>query len=215
MRAFTLTVAPGEIVALTGPSGVGKSSVLGALLGYVPHTGRVTLDGEPFRGIPDVAWMGQQPQLNPGTVGDNIRLGDEDADPALAVAAAVVAGLDIALDAVVDATGGGLSGGQVQRVALARAVHRLWARRLRVLLLDEPTAALDAAREGAVWRGLAALAATGVAILVTTHRPVLAVDADETPGHPFPDDGDPAHRPVAADGAVPTVTRVILLERVG
>lgn len=174
-------VAPGSLVAVTGPSGSGKSTFFAALLGFAPvAAGQLSWDGGPLgdRGRELVAWAGQSPMLLAGTVADNVRLGDEAADPALLDRAFAVAGVDVPAERVLGQGGAGLSGGQAQRVAIARAVHRLLARRLPLLLLDEPTSAQDAGRESALVDGLRELCDGGVAVLVATHRPALLDAAD-------------------------------------
>ncbi|WP_026378747.1 thiol reductant ABC exporter subunit CydD [Agromyces italicus] len=174
-------VAPGSLVAVIGPSGSGKSTLFAALLGFAPiAAGEVSWDGRSLgnRGRELVAWAGQSPVLLAGSVAENVRLGDETADPALLERAFAVAGVEVAAGLVLGPGGSGLSGGQAQRVAIARAVHRLLARRLPLLLLDEPTSAQDAGREQALVEHLRALCDGGVTVLVATHRPALVAAAD-------------------------------------
>ena len=190
LPAVSLTVAPGEVVLVEGPSGAGKSSVVAAILGFAEHEGRVSVDGVTDaaarrRGI---AWSGQRPGLVAGTIADNVALGD-DAPDAVRVAAALrraqAGDLDPGL--VLGAAGAGLSGGQAQRVAIARALYRLdrlgggdaraprdEARttpgRAGILILDEPSSALDASTEAALWRELRATADGGAGVLLVSHR---------------------------------------------
>ena len=117
-----------------------------------------------------IAWAGQTPSLLAGTIASNVRLGDEDAAPALLARALELAGVELDPDRVLGPAGAGLSGGQAQRVATARAIHRLLARDARLLLLDEPASAQDADREAQLARRLRELAAEGRIVLVTTHR---------------------------------------------
>ncbi|MFC9918901.1 thiol reductant ABC exporter subunit CydD [Agromyces binzhouensis] len=175
-----LDAARGELVALTGASGSGKSSLLAAMLGFADRTGRLELDGLPLgagtRRL--VAWSGQAPQLVEGTIAANIRLGSEDADPALLDRAVAVAGVDVDPGLQLGPAGAGLSGGQAQRVAVARAVHRALATDAPLVLLDEPTSALDAGRERAMAAALEDLARSGRIVVVATHRGALADAAD-------------------------------------
>jgi ATP-binding cassette subfamily C protein CydD len=189
-----LDLAPGEVVALTGPSGCGKSSLLLALLGLLPcdgrpARGRVAVGGSPVADLDldalhgQVAWLPQHPALLPGSLRDNVtswRPGASDDDVAAAARAAgldeVVAELPAGWDTRVGTGGHGLSAGQRQRLALARV--RL--RPARLLLLDEPTAHLDAGTEQRVAGLLAEARRDGRTVLVVTHRPSLQSLADRT-----------------------------------
>lgn len=172
----SLDAMPGEVIAVTGASGSGKSSLLAAMIGLADANGELLLDGAPLgassRGR--VAWSAQSPALLAGSITSNVRLGDHDADPALAVRACDLAGVDLNPELVLGPGGTGLSGGQAQRVATARAIHRLLARDARLLLLDEPSSAQDAARETHLADTLDSLAAEGCIIVVATHRSALA-----------------------------------------
>jgi ATP-binding cassette subfamily C protein CydD len=187
LSGVSLRIMPGERVALIGPSGSGKSTLLALLLGFVtPTAGRVVVggvdlaDADPDAWRRAVAWVPQRPHLFAGTLADNIRLGAPDAPPEAvraAVSAAaldeVVAGLPEGLDTVLGERGYGLSSGQRQRVALARA----FLRDAPLVLLDEPTAQLDAASEAAVCEATARLVA-GRTTLLVAHRPALLRLAD-------------------------------------
>lgn len=187
LRDVTLTIRPGERIAVIGPSGAGKSTLLHLLLGFVtPTTGRVTVDGVDLARVdPDawrrrLAWVPQRAHLFAGSLADNIRLGTPDApDTALARAVAgaaldeVVAALPDGLATVLGEHGHGLSSGQRQRVALARA----FLRDAPLVLLDEPTARLDSASEAVVLAATRRLVAGRTALLVA-HRPALLEDAD-------------------------------------
>ena len=182
LDGFDLEARPGDVVAITGESGSGKSSLLAALLGFAEADGDVVLDGRPLTpgDRASIAWAGQTPALLAGTVADNVRLGDEHADPALLGRAMELAGVDLAPELRLGPSGGGLSGGQAQRVATARAIHRLLARDARLLLLDEPGSAQDPEREARLAEQLRVLAAEGRVVLVATHRSGLADAADRT-----------------------------------
>ncbi|HEY3711189.1 MAG TPA: thiol reductant ABC exporter subunit CydD [Amycolatopsis sp.] len=175
-----LTLRPGEPVALVGPSGAGKSTMLAVLLGFVPPTaGRVLVDGvdlreldhEQWRG--DLAWLPQRPTLFSGTVAGNIAMGGPRDVVAAARAAAlddVVATLPQGYATRIGELGTGLSAGQRQRVGLARALARTDA---SLVLLDEPTARLDAGTERTVLDGARHLLPGRTALLVA-HRPAMA-----------------------------------------
>ena len=182
LDGFDLEARPGDIVAITGESGSGKSSLFAALLGFAEADGAARLDGRPLaRGDrASIAWAGQTPALVAGTVADNVRLGDEHADPALLARALDLAGVGLPPELRLGPSGGGLSGGQAQRVATARAIHRLLARDARLLLLDEPGSAQDPEREARLAVRLRELAADGRVVLVTTHRSALAEATDRT-----------------------------------
>ena len=172
--------APGELVVVMGESGSGKSSLLAALLGFADAEGEALLDGEPIDvGTRSrIAWAGQSPQLLAGTIADNVRLGQPDAAGPTLDRALRLGGVDLPADRVLGPGGAGLSGGQAQRVATARAIHRLLAADARLLLLDEPSSALDPERERALGAHLRELAREGRIVLATTHRAGLADAAD-------------------------------------
>ncbi|SCE75151.1 thiol reductant ABC exporter subunit CydD [Micromonospora mirobrigensis] len=187
LRDVTLTIRPGERIAVIGPSGAGKSTLLNLLLGFVtPTSGRVTVDGVDLATVdPDdwrrqVAWVPQRAHLFAAPLADNITLGAPDT-PAPALAGAVrdaaldevVAALPDGLGTVLGERGHGLSSGQRQRVALARA----FLRDAPLVLLDEPTARLDTASEAVVLDATRRLVAGRTALLVA-HRPALLADAD-------------------------------------
>ncbi|MCS5720858.1 thiol reductant ABC exporter subunit CydD [Herbiconiux sp. CPCC 203407] len=170
----------GAVTAVTGPSGSGKSSLVAALVGFVPAVGRILVDGVDASGQPAprgwIAWAGQRSTLVSGSVLGNVALGDDAPDDSLARASLDLAGAsDVDLAATIDARGEGLSGGQSQRVASARAVYRARRFDCRVVVFDEPTSALDAETEQAFIRCLRALADEGRVVLVVSHRrPVIA-----------------------------------------
>ena len=170
----------GRVTAVTGPSGVGKSTLLAAVRGEAPHGGEVRWrDADRGCVVGDVAWSGQRPGLVSGTVAENVALGDEVDPPAVAAALRAAGAPDVDPALVLGAGGGGLSGGQAQRVALARALYRVERRGTRLLLVDEPSSALDAVTEAAVVAGLRRVAARGVAVVVVTHRAAVRDAADD------------------------------------
>ncbi|MFJ4644915.1 thiol reductant ABC exporter subunit CydD [Streptomyces bobili] len=205
----SFTVAPGETVALVGPSGVGKSTLLNALLGFVrPTEGRVSVGGTDLTDIDleqwrsRIAWVPQHPHLSAGTIAENVRLARPDADDvavrrALGDAGALefVDALPAGAGTVLGEDGAGLSAGQRQRLALARA----FLADRPVLLLDEPTAALDGETEAAVVAAVRRLAA-GRTVLLVVHRPALLAVADRVVRLEAKDTAAraEAHGPVAA-----------------
>ncbi|MCS4276017.1 ATP-binding cassette subfamily C protein CydD [Mycetocola sp. BIGb0189] len=177
-------VRHGKLTVLSGPSGVGKSSLVGALLGFTDFSGEITRDGVSLRGVPAgerdwLAWAPQRPGLTAGTIAENVTLGDSDPDPAVlawALETAVADDLDATRDLGV--SGAGLSGGQAQRVGIARALYRMRRRDCAVLILDEPSSALDHATEARLVSNLRTLAAAGAAVLVLSHRGAFLEGAD-------------------------------------
>ncbi|MFD9327424.1 thiol reductant ABC exporter subunit CydD [Streptomyces sp. NPDC060065] len=183
----SFTVGSGETVALVGPSGVGKSTLLNVLLGFVePVGGRVRIGGVDLCEVDladwrsRVAWVPQRPHLYAQSIAENVRLARPDADDAAvrraladAGAAGFVDALPDGVDTVLGEDGAGLSAGQRQRLALARA----FLADRPVLLLDEPTAALDGATETEVVEAVRRLA-VGRTVLLVVHRPALLGVAD-------------------------------------
>jgi len=175
LRDVNLTLVPGRVTGVVGPSGAGKTTLLHLLLGFdTPDAGHVTVGGTDLTDLDieawreHVAWVPQSPRLTGATVADAIRLGRPGADPADVARAAAVAGIDFPLDAPLGRDGTAISGGQARRVALARAILR----DPSIVLLDEPTEHLDPATERTVTDALRTWLPGRTALLIT-HRPAL------------------------------------------
>jgi ATP-binding cassette subfamily B protein len=187
LRDFSLSVRPGERVALVGPSGAGKSTVFRLLLRfYDPQSGLVRIDGvnlldaDPADARERIALVGQDAPLFSGSAYENLRFGREDAMPAEMHAAATAAqaegflsALPEGFDTPIGERAKTLSGGQRQRLAIARALVR----NAPILLLDEATSALDAENEQLVQRALHD-AMVGRTTLVIAHRLATVLKAD-------------------------------------
>jgi ATP-binding cassette subfamily C protein CydD len=181
---FSFEVPPGASLALRGATGIGKSSLLHALLGLAPiGQGRILVDGRDAADVAlpgHVGWAGQTVAFLPGTLADNIWIARPDADEAAVAEAALRAGLGPLIEArgqgmafQLDHRGSGLSGGERRRVAIARVILKdapLW-------LLDEPTADLDAASAADI-AGILAAAGRGRTVLMVTHSAEVAAFAD-------------------------------------
>lgn len=179
LRGFNLTINPGEVVALVGASGAGKTTVVSLLLAYYDcDSGSVSIDGQDLRSVDpravrrNVAAVLQEPMLFPTSIRDNIRYGRLDATDADVEEAARAAGaeefirrLPEGLDTLAGPRGGRLSGGQRQRVAIARALVK----RAPIVVLDEATSALDGQTEARVLEALRHHLA-GRAVLLVAHR---------------------------------------------
>ncbi|HYB81589.1 MAG TPA: ABC transporter ATP-binding protein [Mycobacterium sp.] len=187
LAGLSLTIPPGQTVALVGTSGAGKTS-LGKLVArfYDPTSGSVTLDGVDLRDLAQadlrrhVVMVTQENFMFSGTVADNIRFGRPDATDKQVRDAAVTVGADRFIGALPDgyrtdvaSRGVRLSAGQRQLIALARAFLADPA----VLIVDEATSSLDASSERMVQRALATVLADRTA-LVIAHRPAMVAVAD-------------------------------------
>ncbi|WP_417726097.1 ABC transporter transmembrane domain-containing protein [Roseovarius sp.] len=187
LDTVNLIIRPGETVALVGPSGAGKTSVIQLIQRfYDPDAGRITLDGVALSDMArhefrrDLALVPQDPVIFAASARENIRFGrldatDSEIEAAARAAAAhdFISALPDGYDTYVGERGVMLSGGQKQRIAIARAILRDAA----VLLLDEATSALDAESERAVQRAVETMARTRTTIIVA-HRLATVKKAD-------------------------------------
>ena len=188
LAQLSLTIRPGELVVLTGPSGAGKTTVLRLLLRFTePTSGTVYADGADLAAVPvdpwraQIAWVPQHPRLFPGSVADNIALGQPGASRAaiedaarMAGAASFVESLPRGYDTLLGERAAELSAGQRQQLALARA----FLRDAPLLLLDEPTAHLAPAAAAAIGDVIKGPMA-GRTIILATHRHPGAVRASQ------------------------------------
>lgn len=178
LKGLDLTVEPGDHVAITGPSGGGKSTLVKLLLGLAqPDSGDIIVDGAPIETFgfanyrSQVGAVLQGDSLFSGTIAENIALFDDEIDMDRVIAAARAAAfeddvnmLPMGYDTLVGDMGSALSGGQVQRVLLARALYR----QPRLLVIDEGTSHLDPERERLVNEAIQLM---GVTRIVIAHRP--------------------------------------------
>lgn len=188
LTGVSLNLAAGEALAIIGASAAGKSTLARLLTGiWQPTIGTVRLDGADLSAWPRSElgpWIGYVPQdveLFDGTVADNIgRLSKS--DPKAVIAAAkranahdMILQLPKGYDTPIGEAGARLSPGQRQRIALARAMYG----DVRLVVLDEPNASLDAEGEIALAHALSSLRAEGVTSIVVTHRPSLVAHVDK------------------------------------
>lgn len=174
-----LELPAGSITALAGESGAGKSTLARLLVGLArPETGRILINGQDLTTLaPDcwrsmLTWVPQSPYFTTGTIRENLLLGRPDADEhqintalEAAVAGPIISRLSHGLETVLGDRGAGLSGGELKRLALARA----YVCQATLVVLDEPTAGLDADNERLVCEALERLA-HGRTVLVISHR---------------------------------------------
>ncbi|MEO0618513.1 MAG: type I secretion system permease/ATPase [Pseudomonadota bacterium] len=188
LQGLNFELTPGEVLAVLGPTGAGKSTLAKVLIGtLVPQKGRVTIDGAALdqwdrdRLGAHVGYLTQDSEMFTGTVAENISRFDPDAKMEDVIAAAQMAELhSFILDlpngynTEIGPTGHPFSGGERQRIGLARAVFGSPA----IAILDEPNANLDAQGEAAVIKCIKRLKANGTAVIVIAHRPsvIQAVD---------------------------------------
>ncbi|UYV15871.1 ABC transporter ATP-binding protein [Porphyrobacter sp. ULC335] len=187
LTSVNLAIAPGEIVALTGDNGVGKSTLVRLLLRfYDPDGGRITLDGVDIAGLQvqhlrrQFGYVPQRPLLFNGTIADNIAFGNDNPDPAaieravqLAQAGEFIAQLPRGLATEIGDNGIRLSGGQQQRLALARALFR----DPPVYIFDEATSMYDLDGEAAFVETCIDVL-KGRTVIIITHRPASLALAD-------------------------------------
>jgi len=182
INGISAELKAGVSLGITGPSAAGKSSLARLMVGvWAPASGSVRLDGVNLSSWkreevgPHIGYLPQDIELFPGSVADNIaRFGE--VDPRQVVEAATLAGahpmileLPDGYDTVIGPSGNNLSGGQRQRIGLARAFYGTPA----LIVLDEPSAHLDAAGEAAVRQAIEELRKLGKTIVVIAHRPSL------------------------------------------
>ncbi|MCW2746958.1 MAG: cydD [Nocardioidaceae bacterium] len=176
-------IRPGEFVAITGQSGAGKSTLLDVILGFIaPTSGTVTIGGvdladvDPERWREQIAWVPQVPGLIEGSVLDNVLLANSTAtERDVSQALVDIGAADLYLQRWLSESAADVSAGERRRIALARAIVRIRTEGAHLLLLDEPTAGLDAARETRV---LDVLRSLSVTVIVVAHRPETIAAAD-------------------------------------
>lgn len=184
-QPLNFTISAQQKIALVGQSGAGKSSLVNMLLGFLPYSGQLLVNGVELRELSMsqwrsvLAWVGQNPQLIRGSLRDNILLGaaqatESDMREALRLSKADEFVYRLGLDSQVQDGNAGLSGGQAQRIAIARALLRPY----QLLLLDEPTASLDLQSEQQVLSALHHLSREST-VLMITHRVEDLSQSDE------------------------------------
>ncbi len=187
LKDFSLSVGSGELVALLGRVGAGKTTLGKLATGLIqPDSGTVLIDGvtlaqyDPASLRRGVGYLPQEPHVFTGTLRENLALGAPDATDAQMRDALAMAGMEpfvtalsTGLDTFVGERGMRLSGGQRQGLALARLILRA----PKLLILDEPSSAMDQRMEADIARHLTALNAAGTGLILCTHRPSLAAIA--------------------------------------
>lgn len=183
LDGVSLVINKGDVIALTGPSGGGKTSLLHLLAGFMrPDRGRISVFGD-RAGDEAFGWLGQSPFLVHGTWADNLRLTTPDAtDIAIETALhhvgleSLIKGRERGIYSAITEEGQGLSGGQARRLSLARVFVSSY----DLILLDEPTAGLDSDSEIYVLEALHKLALAGKTLVFATHHQALLTLANRT-----------------------------------
>jgi ATP-binding cassette subfamily B protein/subfamily B ATP-binding cassette protein MsbA len=187
LHGISTVIRPGETVALVGPSGAGKTTLVSLIPRFFdPAAGRVLLDGRDLRDIKlkslrsQIGLVLQEPFLFPMSIAENIAYGRPDASPAQIEAAAKAAHADAFIrrlphgyDSVVGERAANLSGGERQRISIARALLKA----APILILDEPTSALDAETEAVMAEAMKALL-RGRTTIIIAHRLATVKNAD-------------------------------------
>jgi ATP-binding cassette, subfamily C, bacterial exporter for protease/lipase len=179
LKGIGMAIAPGEVVAIIGPSASGKSTLARMLVGiWPPHAGKVRLDGadvylwDKEKLGPHIGYLPQDIELFDGTIAENIaRFGEIDADKVIAAATRagvheMILRFPLGYDSPIGVGGGALSGGQKQRIGLARALYGDPA----LIVLDEPNSNLDDQGEAALVQSVLELKAQGKTVVIITHR---------------------------------------------
>ncbi|BFU59474.1 MULTISPECIES: heme ABC transporter permease/ATP-binding protein CydD [Rodentibacter] len=175
-QPLTFHVPANHNIALVGQSGAGKTSLINTILGFLPYEGSLKINGQELREShltdwrKNIAWVGQNPLLLQGSIKENLLLGDiqandEEIDRALTLAQAKEFTDKLGLSYEIKDGGLGISVGQAQRLAIARALLR----KGKLLLLDEPTASLDAQSENLVLQALSEMSCYQTTLMIT-HR---------------------------------------------
>ena len=188
IRGVAFELAPGESVAIIGPSASGKSSLARLIIGvWTPTTGAVRLDGAEIAKLdrdhigPYLGYLPQDVELFPGTVAENIaRLGELDSEAVVkaaqyAQAHELILRLPRGYETQIGGGSNSLSGGQMQRIGLARALYG----QPRLVVLDEPNANLDAEGEASLQQVVRRLRQDKVTLVLVTHRPALLDQIDK------------------------------------
>lgn len=180
---LTGSIEPGKVTVLVGPNGSGKSSTVSAILGILsPTSGTITIDGRPISELDPtswwsmISWVPQRPTIVPGTIAENIGVDDPEEAGRLTGLSAIVGSLPDGWETRIGQGGIGLSVGQRQRLALTRALCDT----RPLVVLDEPTAHLDAASEQEIIDTVCAIRDSGKTVVIIAHRSTLTRIADHT-----------------------------------